>query len=288
VRSLRPDKTAAAERGRGLMGAARPRSPRRAALAGGLELEYQAKVCSSRLCITCDGGASVNAMALFTPARAETFTNLRGALDEVAGRYQIHVGLKYALQDKDLQPINLDLSEKSVETVLNQLVRQKTDYVWAFADNVYYIFPKSNSDNILDVQILEFEIKALSSKEALSAVGEIPEIKHWLLSHSVSRRELYVCAGACGEHSEKLVTLSLKGTTFRTLLNMLVREFGTSDWMVCRYGDKQEYIRFTSSGAREFSPMFKPPAVFVLIAVICAASSAQSTNSSTQSPRSRA
>lgn len=181
-------------------------------------------------------------MPLFAPARAETFTSLRGALDEVAGRYQIRYGLEYAPQDKDLQSINLDLSEKSVDTVLNQLVSQKTNYVWAFADNVYDIFPKSNSDSILDVQIREFEIKALSSKEALSAVGEIPEIKYWLVSHSVSRNELYVCVGSCGEHSEKLVTLSLKGITFRTLLNTVVREFGTSDWMVCRYGGKQEFI----------------------------------------------
>lgn len=184
----------------------------------------------------------VNAAVLSTPAAAETFTNLRGALDGVAARYQIRVGLEYAPQDKDLQPINLDLSGKSVDTVLNQLVSQKTDYVWALADNVYDIFPKSNSDSILDVQIREFGIKALSSKEALTAAGEIPEIKHWLASHSVSRRELYVCVGSCGEHSEKLVTLSFRGITFRTLLNTLVSEFGASDWMVCRYGDKQEYI----------------------------------------------
>jgi hypothetical protein len=51
-----------------------------------------------------------------------------------------------------------------------------------------------------------------------------------------------VCAGSCGEHSEKPVTLLLKGITFRALLNTLVRELGTSGWMVCRYGDKQEYI----------------------------------------------
>jgi hypothetical protein len=186
--------------------------------------------------------ACVNAVALSNPATAETFTNLREALDKVAIRYQIRVGLEYAPQDKDLQPISLDLSEKSVDTVLNQLASQKTDYVWAFADNVYDIFPKSNSDSILDVHIREFEIKALSSTEALSAVGEIPEIKRWLASHSVSRRELYVCVGSCGVHSEKLVTLFLKGITFRTLLNTLVREFGTSDWMICRYGDRQEYI----------------------------------------------
>lgn len=176
------------------------------------------------------------------PAKAETFTNLRVALDEVAARYQIRYGLEYGPQDKDLQPISLDLSEKSIGTVLNQLVSQKKDYVWAFADNVYDIFPKSNSTSILDVQIREIEIKALSSRGALSAVGEIPEIEHWLTSHSVSRNELYVCVGSCGEHSEILATLSLKGISFRTLLNTLVREFGTSDWIVCRYGDRQEFI----------------------------------------------
>ena len=186
--------------------------------------------------------ALVNAVVLSTPVSAETFTNLRGALDEVAEKYQIRFGLEYAAQDKDLRPISLDFSAKSVDTVLNQLVSQKTDYVWAFADNVYDIFPKSNWDSILDLQISEFGIKELSSKEASAAVGQIPEIKHWLASHSVSRRELYVCVGSCWEHSEKLVTLSLQAITFRTLLNALVTAFGTSHWMVCRYGDEQEYI----------------------------------------------
>lgn len=183
-----------------------------------------------------------NEIALPVPTRTATFTTLRGALDEVAARYQIRVGLECAAQDKDLQPITLDLSAKSVDTVLNQLVSQKTDYVWSFADNVYDVYPKSNPDSILDVRIHEFAIRTLSSKEAQNSVGEIPEIKQWLASHSVSRREFEVCAGSCGKSSEKLATVSLKGVTFRTLLNILADKFATVDWMVCRFGDKEEYI----------------------------------------------
>jgi len=36
--------------------------------------------------------------------------------------------------------------------------------------------------------------------------------------------------------------VSLKDVTFRTLLNTLIREFGTAAWMVGRFGDNQEYI----------------------------------------------
>jgi len=38
-----------------------------------------------------------------------------------------------------------------------------------------------------------------------------------------------VCAGSCGEHSEKAVTLLLKGITSRALLNTLVRGFQDND-----------------------------------------------------------
>lgn len=186
--------------------------------------------------------ACVNAILLAVPAQAETFTTLRGALDEVAARYRIQVGLEYAAQDKDLQPITLDLSAKSVDTVLNQLVKQKPDYVWSLTDSVYDICPRSNPDSILDLRIHELTMKGLSSKQAASLVGEIPEIKEWLSSRSVSRRELQVCAGSCGQSSEKLVTVSLKEVTFRTVLNTLVREFGIVGWMVVRYGDDREYI----------------------------------------------
>jgi hypothetical protein len=193
------------------------------------------------MCI-CGDRACANVILLAVPTHAGTFTTLRGALDDVAARYRIQVGLEYAAQDKDLQPITLDLSAKTVDAVLNQLVNQKPHYVWSFVDNVYDIYPKSNPDSILDVRIHEFSMKGLSSKEAANLVGEIPEIKEWLTSRSVSRREFQVCAGSCGESSEKLVTVSLKDVTLRTLLNTLIREFGILDWMVGRYGDDQEYI----------------------------------------------
>jgi hypothetical protein len=186
--------------------------------------------------------ACVNAVLLAVSTQAETFTTLRGAIDNVAATYRIQVGLEYAAQDKDLQPITLDVSVKNVDAVFNQLVNQKPDYVWSFVDNVYDIYPKANPDSILDVRIHKFSAKGLSSKEAASLVGEIPEIKEWLTSRSVSRREFQICAGSCGQPSEKLVTVSLKDVTFRTLLNTLIREFGTADWMVGRFGDNQEYI----------------------------------------------
>lgn len=181
-------------------------------------------------------------MLLPVPARAETFTTLRGALDAVAARYRIQVGVEYAAHDQDLQTITLDLSTKDVDAVFNQLVNQKPDYVWSLVDNVYDVYPTRNPDSILDVRIHEFTMKGISPKEAASLVGEIPEIKEWLTSRSVSRREFEVCAGSCEQFCAKLVTMSVRDVTFRTLLNTLIREFGIVDWVVGRFGDNQEYI----------------------------------------------
>jgi hypothetical protein len=184
----------------------------------------------------------VNGTLLSASTSAETFTTLQGALDEVAAKYQIQVGLEYAVQDKDLQPITLDLSAKDVDTVLAQLINQKPEYVWSFEDNVYDVYPRSNPDSILDVSIHDFTIEGLSSKEAARLLGEIPEIKKWLTTRSVSRREFENCVGSCGQPSAKLATVSLKDVTFRTLLNTLIRQFGMMDWTVGRFGDNQEYI----------------------------------------------
>jgi hypothetical protein len=44
--------------------------------------------------------ACVNAMLLVVSTQAETFTTLRGAIDNVAATYRIQVGLEYAAHDK--------------------------------------------------------------------------------------------------------------------------------------------------------------------------------------------
>ena len=171
---------------------------------------------------------------------AGTFTTLRGALDEVAAKYQIQVGLEYATEDKDLQPITLDLTVQNVEAVLTQLTNQKTDYTWSLTDGVYDVYPSSNPDSILDVTIHEFKMKNLSSREVANLIGQIPEIREWLVTRSVSRREFQV--GQRMVPREKLLTVSLNNVSFRTLLNTLIRQFGIADWVVIRYGEKQRYV----------------------------------------------
>jgi hypothetical protein len=177
---------------------------------------------------------------LSAPTPAETFRTLRGALDEVAAKYQIQVGLEYATKDKDLRPITLDLTARKVEAVLTQLTSQKADYKWSFTDGVYDVYPNSNPDSILDVKIREFKMKNLSSKDAANLVGQIPEIREWLVTRSVSRREFQV--GPSTPSSKKLVTVSLNNVSLRTLLNTLIQQLGIVDWVVVRYGENQEYV----------------------------------------------
>jgi hypothetical protein len=124
--------------------------------------------------------------------------------------------------------------------VLTQLINQKTNYAWSLSDSAHDIYPKSNSDSILDVKIHEFTAKKLSSKNAADLVGQIPEIKEWLITRSVSRREFQI--GPSAPSSEKLASVSLNNVSFRTLLNTLIRQFGIVDWVVVRYGENQEYI----------------------------------------------
>lgn len=161
-------------------------------------------------------------------------------MEEVAAKYKVQIGLEYSVNDKDLLPITLDFSPTNVEAVLGQLTSQKAQYTWSFLDGVYDVYPKAGLDSILDVKIREFSVKNVSSKDAADLVGQIPEIKKWLVTRRVSKRELQ--SGPSVQSSDRLITLSLKNVTFRSLLNRLVHEFGIVDWVVERYGDRQEFI----------------------------------------------
>ena len=79
-----------------------------------------------------------------------------------------------------------------------------------------------------------------TGQELSTAIGALPEVKKWMLKNGVQRRELET--GSRWRESDPRVTLTLKDVTLRTILNLALKERRAKEWIVVRYGDKQQYI----------------------------------------------
>jgi len=171
---------------------------------------------------------------------AQTFSTMSAAVDAIATQYQVRVGLELATNDPDRLPISLDLSGTIVAPALDSLVTQKPDYTWKVTDGVYNIYPKLAKDSVLNLHILTFSVTNATAREVSSAIGALPEVKEWMLRHGVKRREIET--GSRWRESDPRVTLSLKNVPLRSILNHVLKERKAKEWIVLRYGEKQEYI----------------------------------------------
>jgi hypothetical protein len=178
--------------------------------------------------------------ALPRTASTQTFPTLTAALDAISSKYKVHLGLEYAPDDKDNSTITLDLSSVTIEPVLNRLTAPKTSYTWSLKDGVYDVYPKSNSHSILDVMIRTFSIDKVTPEQASRAISDLPEVKEWLATQRVVRREYQV--GSTKSNTQSRISLTVTGVTLRSVLNLLNQELETPEWIVVRFGDKLEYV----------------------------------------------
>lgn len=174
------------------------------------------------------------------PHSAQTFPTLRNALEVIASRYRIHIGLEFVTNDSDATPINLDLSGDEVGPVLDRLIVQRPAYIWNIQDGVCDVYPRAARDGLLDVNIRAFSVKDATPEEASRAISELSEVKNWLSRYGVRRRELET--GPRWKNSDRRVSLTLTNVPLRSVLNNLVKEAQEIDWIVIRYGEKAEYI----------------------------------------------
>lgn len=171
---------------------------------------------------------------------AQTFPTMSTAVDAIATQYEVQVGLEFAMNDPDRLPLSLDLSGTVVAPVLDSLVTQKPDYTWKVSEGVYDIYPKLAKDGVLNLRIRTFSVTNATGQEVSNAIGALPEVKEWMLRHGVKRRELET--GSRWRESDPRVTLSLKNVPLRSILNHVLKERKAKEWIVVRYGEKQEYI----------------------------------------------
>jgi hypothetical protein len=181
--------------------------------------------------------------ALFFPIPlvGETFSTLAGAVDMMSSKYRVHFGLEYASNDQDKRPFNLDLSPSRVEQVLDKLVIEKPEYLWAWDDGVYILYPKTNASSLLQLKIRAFAIHDASEAEALEGINQLPEVADWFSKENAKRREIEV-RGPRECSANARVSVKLNAVTFRTVLNSLIKAFRCSNWTIVRYGGNRQFV----------------------------------------------
>jgi len=187
-------------------------------------------------------------LAEFTPllhgtqvsASIETFPSTVSAIEAIASRYKVRIGIEFSPQDVDNKTIRIDLSREEIAQALDSLTTQKPDYIWRIEDDVYDIYPRSGKDSLLDVTVHNFSVKDATPASALSAVDDLPEVQAWLSRTGVRRQELELNGPA--KAPDKRVCMAATDLRLRNLLNLLLKEFGGGGWRVMRYGENGKFI----------------------------------------------
>jgi hypothetical protein len=172
---------------------------------------------------------------------SESFPTMSGAIDGIASNYKVSVGIEYATNGEDRTPITLDLSLLQPATALDSLVAQKPGYTWNFDHGVYDVYPKEHNGSILDLKIRMFSVHEATPQEISAAIDELPEVKQWMGKNQVRRGEFQV-NGSRWDPSDRRVSLTIRGSTLRSILNRIVVETGRTRWTVGRDGDNAESI----------------------------------------------
>jgi hypothetical protein len=165
-------------------------------------------------------------------------SNLRSEIEHIRNTYSIRIGVEVAENDHDNTPIKLDLSGNKVPAVFSSLVAQRPIYKWTTENDWYDVYPVSGS--LSEVRVGTFVLKDANRWDALAALDSPPEVRKWLANHHATRTDLFTSAKFSKDNTR--VTLTLTNAAFRTILNEMVKAFGTEHWSIVRYGDRLQYL----------------------------------------------
>jgi|ERR1700735_273531 len=169
----------------------------------------------------------------------QSFSHVADALAEVASALKVSVGFEAGANDSDNGPVKLDIADKNVVGILNDIVQQCPAYEWSFEDGVYDVYPKDQRSSLSNVTVRQFAIRNVTPNDASQTLSSLPEVRNWLSEHGLTRQEFYT--GPRWKSHER-ISLELDNVQIRRILNNLMAKVGNTQWTIVRYGDKKEYI----------------------------------------------
>ena len=169
----------------------------------------------------------------------KNFATLHDALSAVRSKYSVPTGLEISASDSGEVPVALQLQQDDLAQALNQLVEQRPEYAWSLSDGVYDLYPKTKADSVSDLMLKNYLVKDATLDKASQALNSLPEFQTWLTTRKLTRREFQT--GPAWNPNQR-IDLNLRDVPLRSVLNKLIKNFGLTNWIIDRYGDRKEYI----------------------------------------------
>ncbi len=135
---------------------------------------------------------------------------------------------------KPRSTITLARQNVTFAQLLDAIVQAEPSYQWSESDDSIEIFPVNRSSSLLDTTIASFEVKDVSSEEAISSLLNLPEVQAYVTSMKLSSKS---SAGAPAKGGNK-ITLSMQGTTVRHVLDQIAADGGTKFWVFRAFPDR--------------------------------------------------
>lgn len=178
-----------------------------------------------------------------------TFNNVTSALSKIREDYGKRIGFEMA--DADTTAVMVDLSKRDVNSPLDSLVAQKPVYTWSLEDGVYDVYPRSQTDALLDLTIANFILSNATLEDAQDALFSLPEVRNWLSRHGATRSTAqsgsrFIEPSAPQPEAQR-VSMNLTNVQLRTILNQVIIGFNRTQWLIGHvirreYGKDVSYI----------------------------------------------
>jgi hypothetical protein len=156
----------------------------------------------------------------------------------------IPVGIEFSSTEKNEPKLDVDVKKAPLLEVLNLITQQEPNYVWEIRDGVINFTPVQNRDaffeKLLSTSIRSFQSPKGNDKFVIkNALVDLPEIKQLLTTNGVDvdpfgyphKPSIYANDTDLSDHD----------TTFRSLLNKIIRESEHNSW-VLQWLDKKHKL----------------------------------------------
>jgi len=157
----------------------------------------------------------------------------------------VPIGLEVARGGTKSPEIYLNFRDANLRQVLDAIVAKDGRYEWTLHNGVVNVTPRADRDvllrDILDTKVREFSIKkGTNSFDLRLALANLPEVKRKLEEADVTAK---ISAFTNADSQDlKDLRLAITDTTFRDILNQIIKTSDLKYWIVNRDGAHGEYL----------------------------------------------
>jgi hypothetical protein len=176
--------------------------------------------------------------------------NIHQVLLELSFSYKVPIGLEVSSNDDLLDEknnISISMTNTKPSSVLDEIIRQKPQYMWEVKDDVINVFPKEALRDPVLQSILSTNIERLTIRKGMSRynfreslTGSDSVSKLLKESGVQAENEIFSSEGVAPLGRD--FSLDVQNLTVGRILNSVIGKSETKYWIVNRFGDKKEYL----------------------------------------------